>query len=210
MLTERFDRTLLPAARTFYQQEFGSALGKERRGWAQTKCCFHGGQSKTSLSLNMDEGHFRCFSCGASGGDLVAFVMRRDQVKFTEAAQVLGAWRAAPESLEARRARTAMQAERDRQRAAAEQIQQDIRTLRLQYRSDIHLYQWNVNAETLPASVDLLRRAVAAYNLLAFGAMAERIKFLRSAAGERERTINQILDRGFVRCEDGYRMDVAL
>src|SRR5215469_86939 len=32
--TARFNRGLLPPARTFYQDEFGSALGRERGGWA--------------------------------------------------------------------------------------------------------------------------------------------------------------------------------
>src|SRR4051794_32783777 len=93
MTTSRFDAALLPPPRTFYAGEFGRALGRERRGWAQTKCCFHEGKSKTSLSVNLVEGHFHCFSCGAKGGDLVSFLMQREQLTFKQAAQSLGAWR---------------------------------------------------------------------------------------------------------------------
>jgi CHC2-type zinc finger protein len=88
----QFRRELLPPARAFYPREFGSALGKERRGWAQTKCCFHDGHSKTSLALNMCEGHFRCFSCGARGADLIAFVRLRYKLDFRGACQYLNAW----------------------------------------------------------------------------------------------------------------------
>lgn len=88
----QFRRECLPPPRAFYQREFGSGLGKERRNWAQTKCCFHDGKSKTSLSLNMDGGGFKCFSCGAHGGDLVAFVCLRYRVDFQRAAELLGAW----------------------------------------------------------------------------------------------------------------------
>lgn len=90
--TGRFRPELLPPPRTFYQREFGSALARERRGWAQTKCCFHDGQSKTSLSLNMVEGHFRCFSCGAHGGDLITFVRLRYRLDFRGACRELGCW----------------------------------------------------------------------------------------------------------------------
>jgi hypothetical protein len=90
--TGRFRPELLPPPRTFYQHEFGSALGRKRRGWAQTKCCFHDGHSKTSLSLNLNEGHFCCFSCGARGHDLIAFVRLRYKVDFVTAAKSLGAW----------------------------------------------------------------------------------------------------------------------
>lgn len=90
--TGRFRPELRPPARAFYQREFGSALSRERRGWAQTKCCFHDGQSKTSLSLNLNEGHFRCFSCGAHGGDLIAFVRLRYKLDFRGACRELGCW----------------------------------------------------------------------------------------------------------------------
>jgi len=91
--TRQFRPELLPPARSFYEREFGSALGRERRGWAQTKCCFHDGNSKTSLSLNMaDRGGFKCFSCGVHGGDLIAFVRLRYRLDFRGACRELGCW----------------------------------------------------------------------------------------------------------------------
>lgn len=81
----------MPAPRAFYEREF-TKLTRERKGWRQTKCPFHDGQSPTSLSLNMTTGGFYCFSCQAKGGSLIDFVMRRDQCDFKTACQTLGAW----------------------------------------------------------------------------------------------------------------------
>ncbi len=137
MPTSHFDRTALPPARTFYSREFGSALGRERRGWAQTKCCFHDGESKTSLSLNLDEGHFYCFSCGAKGGDVIAFVQLRYKLDFPGAAKELGAWRDEITPAEGKEFRR-REAERQRQRdedASREELQ---RRERLAVRDDIH------------------------------------------------------------------------
>ena len=94
MKTSHFDRASLPPARTVYEREFGHALGRERRGWAQTKCCFHDGQSKASLSVNLQEGQFCCFSCGVKGGDVVAFVRLRYKLSFVDAAKELEIGRA--------------------------------------------------------------------------------------------------------------------
>lgn len=88
-----FRRESLPPARTFYQREFGSALHKERGGWATTACCFHQPDRHPSLRLRFEGGGaFRCFSCGAHGGDIVAFLMLRDHLSFPDAARELGAW----------------------------------------------------------------------------------------------------------------------
>jgi hypothetical protein len=86
------DRNLIPSPRTVYEPQFG-ALRERRGGWAQTKCIFHGGNSKTSLGLNLRSGGFYCFSCGANGGDVIAFVRLRDRVDFANACRALGCWR---------------------------------------------------------------------------------------------------------------------
>jgi hypothetical protein len=160
MLTSHFDRLALPPARSFYEREFGSALGRVRRGWSQTKCCFHDGKSKTSLSLNLQDGHFFCFSCGTKGGDVLAFVMARDKVAFKEAAQSLGAWREQVSSAEAHIMRSA-QLERARLRDAEIAQSELDRQERVQSRHWLHAieqlyseatreHDWGLMSELLP------------------------------------------------------------
>jgi DNA primase len=140
MPTSHFDRSALPPPRAFYEREFGSSLGRERRGWAQTKCCFHDGQSKTSLSLNMVEGNFRCFRCGIKGGDVVKFVMLRENLDFKRAAQSLGAWRGEMTQAESK-ALNFRQQERDCQRADEADRKESERRERIEARDHLHAVQ---------------------------------------------------------------------
>jgi hypothetical protein len=86
----KFDRSLLPSPAAYYSQEIKSL--KIKSEWVQTHCCFHD-DSKPSLSLNMIDGHFRCFACGAKGGDVLAFHRLRYGLTFIEAVNYFGAWR---------------------------------------------------------------------------------------------------------------------
>lgn len=87
----------LPPARTCYERELGELRREDPRGWARSKagCPFHASESKTSFPVNLRTGGFCCFGCEASGGDIVAFMMRRYGLMFKIAAQRLGAWDAA-------------------------------------------------------------------------------------------------------------------
>lgn len=89
------DRTLLPPARNFYEQQ-GYKLGRASRSdWTMARgvppC--HESKSGKSLSVNLTHGGWHCFGCGEHG-DMVSFVMRRDGCGFREAAKTLGIWRA--------------------------------------------------------------------------------------------------------------------
>lgn len=85
----KFNCNLLPSPKSYYQLQFpGLALGA---AWVTVSCCFHP-DNKPSLSINTEEGNFKCHSCGAKGGDIVTFHMLRYQMKFIEAAKSLGAW----------------------------------------------------------------------------------------------------------------------
>jgi DNA primase len=160
MPTSHFDRASLPSARTVYEREFGRALGRERRGWAQTKCCFHDGKSKTSLSVNLEEGQFCCFKCGVKGGDVVAFMRLRYKLSFVQAAKELGAWQGqvTPEQTQALRRR---QAEQERERVEQTAQIETERLERIEARDHLHavetLYQesiaehdWYLMSELLP------------------------------------------------------------
>jgi CHC2 zinc finger len=86
-----FDRYRMPAVADYYEPIFGE-LRFNASGWAQVRCAFHE-DGHASLSLHRERGAFRCFACGARGGDVLAFEMLRSGADFKNAARALGAWR---------------------------------------------------------------------------------------------------------------------
>jgi hypothetical protein len=58
------------------------------RGRDVVRCCFHK-DSRPSLSINLENGRFKCFACGVSG-DLVDFHRLRHGLDFKEALRDLG------------------------------------------------------------------------------------------------------------------------
>lgn len=60
--------------------------------WAQIRCPVHkGGTEKNpSMGVSLMDGHFRCHSCGASGGDLVALHQLITRRGFLDAVRDLG------------------------------------------------------------------------------------------------------------------------
>jgi DNA primase len=63
-----------------------------RGEWAFITCPSHksGLEKKPSLSVSLVDGHFRCFSCGASGGDILALHRLITGQSFGEAVRELG------------------------------------------------------------------------------------------------------------------------
>lgn len=98
-----FQKHLLPSPRAFYADALGK-LTRPSRGWSRGNCPFHESKSKSSFSVNVDNGAFYCFGCGVKGGDLVAFLMLRDKVPFPEACKRLGAWDDRAKPIKQRRA----------------------------------------------------------------------------------------------------------
>jgi hypothetical protein len=86
-----FDRARLPTVAHYYQPIFGD-LRFNASGWTQVRCVFHQ-DGHASLSIHCERGAFRCFACGARGGDVLAFEMLRSGADFKSAARALGAWR---------------------------------------------------------------------------------------------------------------------
>jgi len=66
------------------------------KGYWPMLCPFHE-DKRPSLHLHQVTGHFRCFSCGAKGGDILAFYRQATGRSFVEAAKDLGAWEAGNE-----------------------------------------------------------------------------------------------------------------
>jgi DNA primase len=74
-------------ADVFYSKEFN---GMKRKGdWATVLCPFHADHT-ASLNVNLKDGHFKCFACGAKGGDVLDFVRKRYGLGFVDACKKLG------------------------------------------------------------------------------------------------------------------------
>jgi hypothetical protein len=86
----KFDRSLLPAPEAYYNKEFPKL--KIKSEWVKVHCCFHD-DSTPSLSINMVDGHYRCFACGIKGGDVLAFHRLRYGLNFVDAVNHFGAWK---------------------------------------------------------------------------------------------------------------------
>jgi hypothetical protein len=80
-------RRLLPSPHYYYLKIFGNL--PSQREWVKVCCCFHPDHNP-SLSLNLKSGGFNCFSCGAKGGDVIAFHRKRFALGFNEAIAQLG------------------------------------------------------------------------------------------------------------------------
>jgi DNA primase len=89
---QRFDKARLPGPESYYASELGALQGSGT--WRNAVCCFHP-DTRPSLRVNVQTGAFKCMSCGAAGGDVLSFQMRRYGQTFPAAAKVLGAWKEA-------------------------------------------------------------------------------------------------------------------
>lgn len=83
------ERSRLPDPVSYFEDTEGLPL-KGPGKWKTTRCDFHGGSD--SLRVNTERGAWVCMSCGAKGGDVLAFHMQRYGLDFVEACKALGAW----------------------------------------------------------------------------------------------------------------------
>lgn len=130
-----FDASRLPPPREFYAGELGK-LGRPSRGWAKALCCFHD-ERTPSLSVNLGNGCFHCFGCGASGGDLIDFVQLRYGCTFKAACQRLRCWGGETSSHAAREIEKNRK-ETARIRDAAARLVAEEKRLRLEARQSLH------------------------------------------------------------------------
>lgn len=87
---ELLDRSRLPDPAHYYAEQLIRFKSSDR--WGSALCCFHEDHNP-SFSVNVETGAFRCFACGARGGDVIAFQMRRYHQDFKSACKALGAWK---------------------------------------------------------------------------------------------------------------------
>ena len=58
----------------FYLNELPGLELRRESGWHDGGICpFHNDKHAGSFKINLDSGAFRCFSCGAAGGDILSF-----------------------------------------------------------------------------------------------------------------------------------------
>ncbi|MBX3709424.1 MAG: hypothetical protein KIT56_03640 [Gammaproteobacteria bacterium] len=86
-----FNRALLPNPIHYYTTQLSQLPIKTKSKWILVNCCFHQDRNP-SLSINIESGHFKCFSCNAKGCDILAFHQLRYGFDFITAAKDLGAW----------------------------------------------------------------------------------------------------------------------
>jgi DNA primase len=71
--------------RDFYRHELPGASLK-RPGWNDGGLCpFHSDNKSGSFRVNLITGAYKCFSCGAAGGDVIAFTISYYGLQFAEA-----------------------------------------------------------------------------------------------------------------------------
>jgi DNA primase len=140
-MIQRFDRTALPSAESFYRHELGELGRPDRKGWAKPKagCPFHNSKSKKSFSINLQHGGYFCFGCSAKGGDVVSFVMQRDHVDFRRAAERLGAWKDL--NTDDRRRIQREQLDRDAMRVRTARLNAEAKRDRIAARDLVHLLE---------------------------------------------------------------------
>lgn len=93
-------RQRLPSPESFLSNA-GIKYRQARNGKSlQVFCPIHksGGEKKPSLSMDKDDGHYKCFTCGIKGKDIIHFYMdlhglnRKSAKDFIKAVKALGAW----------------------------------------------------------------------------------------------------------------------
>ncbi|EXJ14594.1 CHC2 zinc finger domain-containing protein [Imhoffiella purpurea] len=77
-------KAALPAS-AYYRRELPTMPHTRHAGWVDGGLCpFHDDQHRGNFRVNLDTGAFCCFSCGAKGGDILAFHQRRHGLDFPE------------------------------------------------------------------------------------------------------------------------------
>lgn len=77
----------------YYARHLEGKLGKPNgNGWHvwDGLCPFHADRKPGTLFINMKSGSYKCFSCGAKGGDIINFHKQRFNLSTYETLKQLG------------------------------------------------------------------------------------------------------------------------
>lgn len=79
----------------FYEYEGQEITKHEKESWKLAGLCpFHADRHSGSFFIQGNSGAFRCFSCDAKGGDIIAFIQKKYEMSFKEAIKKLKSdWR---------------------------------------------------------------------------------------------------------------------
>lgn len=70
----------------FYRTALGELNKQGRCGWIDGGLCpFHADTKSGSFRINTQTGAFKCFACGHSGGDIIAFTRLIYDLNFSDA-----------------------------------------------------------------------------------------------------------------------------
>ena len=82
-------KTYVPPSE-FYRSELPTMTPPGGIAWQKGGLCpFHEDHYQGSFHVHLKTGAFHCFSCGAKGGDIIAFTQLRYAVPFQEAVEKL-------------------------------------------------------------------------------------------------------------------------
>lgn len=73
----------------FYTRELGVPIRPRARKWVSALCVFHPDRRRGNFGVNTETGAFKCFACGAAGGDILDFLQLRYSCSFTDAIERL-------------------------------------------------------------------------------------------------------------------------
>lgn len=74
----------------FYIWEGHHVETRKKGEWKSGGLCpFHNDHNAGSFFISSLNGAFKCFSCGASGGDVIAYTQKKHELTFLEACQRL-------------------------------------------------------------------------------------------------------------------------
>lgn len=74
----------------FYSKELDQLKVNAGKKWINGGLCpFHADTSAGSFYINASTGSFKCYSCGAYGKDIIAFVVKKYSLSFREALEKL-------------------------------------------------------------------------------------------------------------------------
>jgi len=85
------DRESLPFPLTYLNRR-NVLVGKPKGEWASIRCPSHkgGSEAHASMRVSLVDGRFRCMTCGAKGGDIVALHRLITGVSFVQAVSDIG------------------------------------------------------------------------------------------------------------------------
>lgn len=84
-----FIRENLPEPMAYYEAQGLTMTGPRSSPWKTTRCVFHDGSDSMRIHKR---GAFVCMSCGAKGGDILAYHQAAHGLDFIDAVKELGAW----------------------------------------------------------------------------------------------------------------------